>query len=170
MSQKRSWKRSYDVGSGILSVISLERSWKKQHRLPPVSSYDQGEAGIVEEVETRIWFSPTATASVQESFHAVLRQSHGSHGAHSNIPKLLYYNVLPLEVRVFSVVHLGEVAEFQRMLVRGEASLRDQDPYGRSLLFVGALCNPRSERTDTDWIEVHQEKSGNVPLSAPTRR
>jgi hypothetical protein len=44
--------------------------------------------------------------------------------------------VLHLNSRVFGVVYSGNLAELRRMLKDGEASLRDHDQLGCSLLFV----------------------------------
>jgi hypothetical protein len=51
----------------------------------------------------------------------------------------LVNNVLPAASPVFSIVRNGQLKEFQTLLREGKASLRDQDEFGASLLFVSTL-------------------------------
>ncbi|KAK0722619.1 hypothetical protein B0T26DRAFT_749992 [Lasiosphaeria miniovina] len=56
-------------------------------------------------------------------------------------------NVLPIGSPVFTLVEQGRLVQFKEMLMRGEASLRDQDEFGVSLLFESIqllLNNPLS--------------------------
>ncbi|KAI0856822.1 ankyrin [Xylaria cubensis] len=52
-----------------------------------------------------------------------------------SISSLAVNRVLPARSPVFEVVHSGQLHKLQDMLRRGEASLRDHDEYGASLLF-----------------------------------
>ncbi|OTA60082.1 ankyrin [Hypoxylon sp. EC38] len=65
-------------------------------------------------------------------------------GAVSSISRLAVNRVLPIDSRVFEVVKDGDLHELQRMLQNGEASLRDHDEHGASLLlystFQPAVC------------------------------
>ncbi|KAI1410600.1 ankyrin [Hypoxylon sp. FL1857] len=60
-------------------------------------------------------------------------------GAVSSISRLAVNRVLPPESRVFKVVLDGDLHELQRMLRDGEASLRDHDEDGASLLSYSML-------------------------------
>ncbi|KAK4206654.1 hypothetical protein QBC37DRAFT_458128 [Rhypophila decipiens] len=55
----------------------------------------------------------------------------------SPIPRFTTYNIRLGSAKVFQVVGQGNLEELLRMLWAGEASLRDQDPLGRTLLFYG---------------------------------
>ncbi|KAM7219462.1 hypothetical protein V8F06_005196 [Rhypophila decipiens] len=55
----------------------------------------------------------------------------------SPIPRFTTYNIRPGSAKVFQAVEQGNLEELLRMLWAGEASLRDQDPQGRTLLFYG---------------------------------
>lgn len=57
-------------------------------------------------------------------------------GSSVSIPRLAVNKVLPYGSRVFGVVGSGNLNEFRLMLRRGEASFRDHDPGGASLLMV----------------------------------
>ncbi len=83
--------------------------------------------------------------------HAIrldIRQAHSHDGFYSAIPHLLVYNVLPADSPVFSIVRDGRLREFQALLRDGKASLRDQDEYGASLLFVSLPFYHHCEVTD----------------------
>ncbi|KAI0551201.1 ankyrin [Xylaria curta] len=55
--------------------------------------------------------------------------------AGESISSLTVNRVLPANSPVFRVVYFGQLHELKDMLQRGEASLRDHDEYGASLLF-----------------------------------
>lgn len=57
-------------------------------------------------------------------------------GKVSSISHLAINHVLPKESAVFKVVESGQLRELQEMLQNGQASLRDHDVEGFSLLFV----------------------------------
>ncbi|KAI0902062.1 ankyrin [Annulohypoxylon nitens] len=60
----------------------------------------------------------------------------------SSISQLAVNRILPWGSRVFQVIKDGDLCELQRMLNDGEASLRDHDEHGASLLFY-AMLQPR---------------------------
>ncbi|OTA76188.1 hypothetical protein M434DRAFT_402543 [Hypoxylon sp. CO27-5] len=60
-------------------------------------------------------------------------------GAVSSISRLAVNRILPWGSRVFRVVEDGDLHELRRMLKNGEASLRDHDEYGASLLFYSVF-------------------------------
>lgn len=63
-------------------------------------------------------------------------QSMSSHGYTSIHPTLSFANVIPLDSRVFDVIKAGDVEMLQSMMIHRQASIRDCDPEGRSLLTV----------------------------------
>jgi len=64
-------------------------------------------------------------------------------GTFSSIPRLTVNRVLPRDSLVFDLVRGGELKEFQGLLRDGEASLRDHDELGNSLLAVSAPNDSR---------------------------
>jgi hypothetical protein len=62
-------------------------------------------------------------------------------GTVSSISSLAVNRVLPAGSRVFQLVEEGRMVEFQEMLRKGQASVRDHDEYGASLLFVSDPCS-----------------------------
>ena len=52
------------------------------------------------------------------------------------ISSLAVNRIIPRSSKVFELVEEGRLLELQKMLQRGEASLRDHDENGASLLFV----------------------------------
>jgi hypothetical protein len=63
-------------------------------------------------------------------------------GKVSSISHLAINCVLPIGSAVFEVVDNGQLRELQEMLQTGQASLRDHDEEGRSLLFVRSHIPP----------------------------
>lgn len=56
----------------------------------------------------------------------------------SCISHLVVNRVVPAGSRVFDVVRQGQLQELLEMIQRGEASLKDHDEYGASLLMVSS--------------------------------
>lgn len=144
--------REYDLSLGTLSIISVERlrqrqqtqqrrrRQKKQQKrrmsaLPDASVPPESMDVVDKEAETRICFVPRSELP-RQGFQAIMRQYSDDRGTFNTVPRLLVNNILPLGSRVFSLVRYGRVSEFQEMLRLGTASLRDQDEFGASLLFV----------------------------------
>lgn len=88
-----------------------------------------------EEITAQIQFVPRI-GLMQEGFHATIQQYHDRWGTYNTIPRLSINNIIPFGSRVFTLVEEGRMAEFQEMLRLGQASLRDYDEFGASLLFV----------------------------------
>lgn len=61
--------------------------------------------------------------------------------AMSSISYLAVNRILPMNSKVFQVVHSGQVQELRELFKSGEASLRDHDENGGSLLFVSLHRN-----------------------------
>jgi len=54
----------------------------------------------------------------------------------SHVPRLSINPILPKDSLIFKLVGEGKLAEFKSLLEAGEASLRDHDETGQSLLHV----------------------------------
>ncbi|KAK4184267.1 hypothetical protein QBC35DRAFT_441782 [Podospora australis] len=136
--QQTTMKRSYGLHIGTVSMISTARYFKRRR----VEQFETSGAHEDQETEqgtdTRIRFSPNANSAVQKSLHAVVRRSYNSQKMSISVPTLSVFNILPDSAPVFTVVQHGRLDEFQAMLRLGQASLRDQDQHGRSLLFYAS--------------------------------
>jgi hypothetical protein len=62
-------------------------------------------------------------------------------GSVSSISRLQVNRVLPSDSPVFKLVKQGKLQDLLQMLQNGEASLRDHDEHGASLLFVSIACH-----------------------------
>lgn len=148
ISQKTRLK-NFELRSGTVSVLSTESHSKNSGKQQaPGQLTRNGETrgdmeNYVYTTDTRISFTPRLQGRTAKGrgFEAILRKSHGYQGSYQAIPRLFVNNILPENSPVFRVVRNGELAKFQDMLIRGEASLRDQDEYGTPLLFVGTILD-----------------------------
>lgn len=95
----------------------------------------------LEDVTTSITILPSADTKVQEIFKLTTRRSDETHGVFVSIPVLCVNNVLPDGSPVFSIVKEGRLDDFMALLRDGEASIRDHDEYGASLLHVSVTCS-----------------------------
>jgi len=79
--------------------------------------------------------------------------------------------IIPSESIVFHLVREGRLQELREMLQRGEASLRDHDEYGASLLFVSNSASTLRLTVDmestklTALYEVLYSSAGDVQVS-----
>lgn len=148
--------------SGMISVFCTESRTKSDDNYQA-----HGVVNLVYTTDTRISFTPRLQGRNAEGqgFRAIFRHSHGYQGSHQAIPRLFDYRVIHNNSPVFQVVEKGELSKFQDMLMRGEASLRDQDEYGTPLLFVGAIIeNPVKTKYPTDLCQVCNRATGYVPV------
>lgn len=93
-------------------------------------------------MEEEVMTSVSLVSGLSQARHAIkvnIRQTHSYNGVFSAIPQLLVYNIRSAGSPVFSIVQQGKLQEFQVLLREGEVSLRDQDEYGASLLFVSVI-------------------------------
>lgn len=141
--------RTCDLSLGFLSIISLERSRQKQQKqrrqrkkqrrrmfLPPNAPIPSELVYVADkDIETQICFIPRSELP-RQGFQVIMRQYSDDRGTFNTIPRFFVNNTLPCSSRVFSLVQQGRMSEFQEMLHLGTASLRDQDEFGASLLFV----------------------------------
>lgn len=141
--------KKLELLSGTVSVLSTESHSTIGGRYQPPrlltwnrESLEEMETSIYT-TDTRINFTPwlQGRTAKGQGFEAILRKSHGYQGSYQAVPRLFVNNILPENSPVFRVVRNGELAKFQSMLMRGEASLRDQDEYGAPLLFVGPILD-----------------------------
>lgn len=132
--------KSFDIEFGTISFISVEVRSRKRQRIYSSKDHNEEELdSFVDKMDTRIGFIPRLHGGVGETqgFQAIFQSSHCYQGSfHGAIPRLCVNNVVPNNSPVFEVVKKGELARFEEMLRQGEASLRDQDEDGSSLLFV----------------------------------
>ncbi|KAK4209206.1 hypothetical protein QBC37DRAFT_55942 [Rhypophila decipiens] len=133
----RTHKRSYDMSSGTLSIISSSRYSCKRHGGPTLLSNKPDESEVTQK-DIRIRFHPTpGPTSTPIAAQASIRQLYNNQGTWNSIPRFSVHNILPRTSRIFQIVSEGQLAELQRMLWSREAFLWDQDEDGRSLLFYG---------------------------------
>ncbi|KAK0750314.1 hypothetical protein B0T18DRAFT_124863 [Schizothecium vesticola] len=134
--------------SGTISVLSTESRSKNngKYQAPGLLTQNGETMGEIENsvhtTDTRISFIPRLQGCIAKGrgFEAILRKTHGYQGwYHGAIPRLFTNNIIHGNSPVFNVVRKGELAKFHKMLMRGEASLRDQDEYGASLLFYAHM-------------------------------
>ncbi|KAM7186422.1 hypothetical protein V8F33_011815 [Rhypophila sp. PSN 637] len=103
--------------------------------LAPQNPQDVMGTKVVAAKRQRTMYGPRAAT---EDFHQILFEYPYESGAFwSPIPRFTTYNIRPDSAKVFQVVGQGNLEGLLRMLWAGEASLRDQDPLGRTLLFYG---------------------------------
>jgi hypothetical protein len=134
-------RRSYPTDRGDVSVISYERRLGKRRKLSAqgmqhlMNSGEEGEElEEITEVKRLISFHP-ASRCPSQAFQLATRQRHEYRGTYYDMTRISVANVLPIDSPVFTLVEQGRLAEFKEMLMRGEASLRDQDEFGTPLLF-----------------------------------
>jgi len=140
-----SWKPSYldtsvkefkwDGNFGVVSITFIEQAFNDdslllQHPATTTPSKMKGHRHST----TQVSFVPKQQRL--HGFNAYFHQARNWRGTQQFIPRLVLNNTIPSDSPVFAVVRSGRVEELQQMLARGQASLRDQDEHGASLLFV----------------------------------
>lgn len=114
----------------------------KRRRTTRIEPLDRAQGGdeAQEECVTTITFMP----DVVQNRHMIIASEYFSQCATrrgvSTISYLAINPVLPTESKVFQVVERGTLQELREMLRNGEASLRDTDVNGCSLLHVSSTC------------------------------
>ncbi|KAK4034294.1 hypothetical protein C8A01DRAFT_18873 [Parachaetomium inaequale] len=120
----------------ICSLIVLSRRRSRTQRLPQLDPSDAQHRLRLEEEE--VITSISLVSGLSPARHGIkisTRQARDYSGVSSAIPEILVHTVPPPGSPVFAIVQQGRLQEFQALLRAGEASLRDQDEYGASLLF-----------------------------------
>ncbi|KAI0840332.1 ankyrin [Hypoxylon sp. FL0890] len=109
------------------------------------SKADNSDHDLPEETYSDYTITSTFFPDDPRRFHMLVAstfQHEIGAGAISSISRLAVNRVLPRGSRVFRVVERGDLHELQRMLRDGEASFRDHDEDGASLLFY-STCQPK---------------------------
>ncbi|KAK9772528.1 putative Kinetochore-associated protein MTW1 [Seiridium cardinale] len=83
--------------------------------------------------------SCTTTHTLRQMFSMVVSQQSGRDGTFVSIPRLCVNRVLPRGSPVFRAIQSGELEELRRLLHSGNASLRDHDEDGNSLLALAVI-------------------------------
>ena len=92
----------------------------------------------ITEVKRVISFLP-ASRFQSKAFQLATRERHEYRGTYYDMTRISVINVLSIDSPVFTLVEQGRLVEFKEMLMRGEASLGDQDEFGTPLLFVSRI-------------------------------
>lgn len=145
------WKSlQFNMGIGTLTITTCTRSWDTQtnpDHTADTAPFPEILAASCEEITTSISLVPRLAHS-RQAFTLRSRKYNGYHGVFSTIPQLAVNRILPANAPVFSIVRTGRLDEFQKLLRGGQASLRDHDEYGASLLHVSTSYALRRCRLD----------------------
>ena len=134
-------KHSYhciDIGIGTLAITARRRTRSSG----PASATDCDTFNIRDttELTMTVSFLPNDAGKFHMLVASTLQQEISRCSVYS-ISRLCVNRVLPADSYVFDVVREGQLDELKRMLREGEASIRDHDEYGASLLFVSTLIH-----------------------------
>ena len=142
VSQQRK-REKISIDEGLLMLTSLRRSRLPMTTNAETSSYTHFRAAGQEFRGTVSFFpaSPLSSLMIIASVH----QEEVRGGTYCETPRLCVNRLLPSDARVFHLVREGKLEELQAMISRGEASLRDRDVQGMSLLHY-ATSHPRTCR------------------------
>ncbi|KAH6984952.1 hypothetical protein BKA56DRAFT_655251 [Ilyonectria sp. MPI-CAGE-AT-0026] len=133
MRLSRRERAPYDVGFATLDIILLEKH-EEQHLRHNQSSYvDKAQApeGDAEEVSYTVSLLPKTPGRMLK-FSST--QYHTHNGTFLGIPSLSFNRTVPSDSPIFNLVSRGRMADLQKLLMQGQASLRDHDEHGGSLL------------------------------------
>ncbi|KAF4445996.1 hypothetical protein F53441_10302 [Fusarium austroafricanum] len=125
-----------DVGVGTVSLVSRKRKrtiLQGNDRSTAISSQ-----GILTDYKMSMSFLPNGEGN-QHMLVASLIQREVVPGGVTSISRLQVNRVLPDDSPVFKLVKEGKLQDLLRMLQNGEASLRDHDERGASLLFYSLM-------------------------------
>jgi hypothetical protein len=122
-------RTKHDMATGILTISS-----KRRFILNAKGTTGGDNDQTVEELITNLRFVPEIGTG-RMMWATTVRLEDGWDGTFSSIPRLEVNRILSRDSLVFDLIRWGELDEFQELL-RGEASLRDHDEDGNSLLFV----------------------------------
>lgn len=132
--QKRS-RQEHDLGHGTLTISVKHR--KTRHHLLNSSdvfhSQDDSKDGDDSMIATVKYLPRTRTGGM---FTVSFMQKVVCNGSFSSIPRFQANNVLPRDSLVFELTREGRLCDLITLLSNPEASLRDHDDLGNSLLAV----------------------------------
>lgn len=136
------WKvLSYDIGIGslVMTVRGRSSGWD---RAQTRSGFDATTVEDLLMMDEQIMASVSLIPTLQQSTKMVTiteTQYRVGQGTFISVPRLFVNNIRPASSPVFEVVARGRMDEFVAILRSGQASLRDHDEYGPSLLMVRAI-------------------------------
>ncbi|KAK0652665.1 hypothetical protein B0T16DRAFT_490474 [Cercophora newfieldiana] len=172
VSQQRKRKK-ITIDEGLLMLTSLKRSRLPMTTNSGTSSFTHFEAAGREFRGTVSFFptNPLSSLMIIASVH----QEEVRGGTYCETPRLCVNRLLPSDSRVFNLVREGRLEELQAMVSRGEASLRDRDVQGMSLLHY-ATSHPATCRflidsgADVNEIAGKSDQAESLPILSATTR
>jgi hypothetical protein len=102
----------------------------------------QDTDGLPIECLTTVTFTPHRQQNQNTLIASEYNLKNWVTGNFKSISYLAVNPILPETSRVFQVVESGDLQGLREMLRKGEASLRDTDENGQSLLFVSRFYSP----------------------------
>lgn len=130
VTRNESVRTKHDMASGTLTISS-----KRRLILNAKGTTGGDNDQTVEELITKLRFVPEIGTG-RMMWATTVRLEDGWDGTFSSIPRLEVNRILPSDSLVFGLIVEGELEEFHELLRKGEASLRDHDEDGNSLLYV----------------------------------
>jgi hypothetical protein len=125
---------SQNIGSGIVTISTQKRRYHiEEQRMPRVPDFTESSI-------TKVKYVPHSRAG--SMFTTVFEQLVTSTQAFNLFPQLQVNQIRPKDSLVFQLVKEGRLDDFKEVLNRREASLRDHDDLGNSLLAVSILRKP----------------------------
>lgn len=128
-------RATYDVGFATLDITILEK-YEERHLRHDQSSYvdktraPKDDAGEVSYTVSLLPKTPGRMLKIPST------QYHTHNGTFLGIPSLSFNRTVLSDSPVFDLVSQGRTADLQKLLMQGQASLRDHDEHGTSLLQV----------------------------------
>lgn len=162
ITQKRK-RKMIDVDSGILTVTTNKRQRKRMdYRCEyMLADFDTNEV----ELRAEIIFKPKTSQSM---LTVSISRSSILCNTFSDIPRLFITNILPVNSWVFQLAATGTVEELLSLVAKGEASLRDHDTKGKSLLHV-SIDGEEVYISVTEKPQVCRSEPIHVPVPCPQR-
>lgn len=135
-------RATYDVGFATLDITIVEK-YEERHLRHNQSSYvgkTRVPKGDTEEVSYTVSLLPKTPGRMLKISST---QYHTQTGTFLGIPSLSFNRTVPSDSPVFDLVSRGRMADLQKLLMQGQASLRDHDEHGTSLLQVRLRREPQ---------------------------
>ncbi|KAK9415363.1 hypothetical protein SUNI508_10553 [Seiridium unicorne] len=119
----------FDFGSLVLTTIKRRRKNQQSSVHPAEDSGDE-----LDEFAATLSFLPSANVSHKRMLTISLQQIESLDAVSLRIPRIHVNRIIPQDSLVFELVEEGALDELRELLTKGEASIRDHDEDGRSLL------------------------------------
>lgn len=158
--------QKFRIDIGTITLVSNERTRSSD----TIHPYPHTEEKLYSDYSSTFTFFPNDP----QMFHMIVAsifQRETELDVSSSISQITVNRVLPYDSRVFQVIKDGDLRELRRMLGNGEASLRDHDEYGASLLFY-SVTQPKmckflvDNGLDVNHVdETHSLSSGQMLFS-----